>query len=57
MNMKKEYVAPQLEIVCFAPVERLASVIEFDSLLDLTTGGNKVEIINPSGGDVSIDLG
>lgn len=54
--MKKEYVSPEIEIVCFAPVERLAGVIEFDDLLNLTTGGSKVEITNPSRADVSIDL-
>ena len=57
MAMKMEYVSPKTEVVCFAPVEQLAGVIEFDSLLDLTTGGNKVETIEPSGGDIGINLG
>lgn len=55
--MKESYISPEVKPVCFAPVEHLAGVIEFDSLLDLTTGGNKVEIINPSGGDVDVKLG
>ena len=55
--MKQQYVSPKVEIVCFAPVEHLAGVIEFDSLLDLTTGGGKVNTIDPSGGDVGVNLG
>ena len=55
--MKQEYLSPKAEIVCFAPVERLAGTIEFDSLLDLTTGGNKVNTVTPSGGDVPVIVG
>lgn len=56
-NVKQEYLSPKAEIVCFAPVERLAGTIEFDSLLDLTTGGNKVNTVTPSGGDVPVIVG
>ena len=55
--MKQQYVSPKAEIVCFAPVEHLASVIEFGSLLDLITGSGKVDTVEPGSGDISIDLG
>lgn len=55
--MKTEYISPKAEVICFAPVEHLAGVIEFDALLDLTTGGGKVETVDPSGGDIGVNLG
>ena len=55
--MKQQYISPEAEVVCFAPIEHLAGVIEFDSLLDLTTGGNKVDTVTPSGGDVPVIVG
>ena len=55
--MKETYISPEVKPVCFAPAEHLAGVIDFDSLLDLTTGGNKVDTVSPSGGDVGIVLG
>lgn len=55
--MKESYISPEVKPVCFAPVEHLAGVIEFDALLDLTTGGGKVDTVDPSGGDVGVNLG
>ena len=39
MNMKKNYIAPQAEIVCFAPVEGLAADW-YDWSANVSTGAN-----------------
>lgn len=37
--MKELYTAPELELLCLAPQERLAAELDFDSLLAGTGGG------------------
>ena len=41
--MKELYTSPEMEIVCFAPVERLAN-------------GGKVDPVNPIGGSAGSDI-
>ena len=54
--MKEQYISPQLSIVCFAPVERLANEtdqFDIDSLMEIGTfGGTK-----PSAGFDDGDFG
>jgi len=52
MNMKELYIAPELNVLCFAPSEKLAN-ISFDNLL---ASGEKGEAVVPSDTDISIDL-
>ena len=56
--MKELYIAPELNITCFAPVERLANAAEddeiiFDNLLDV--GGLKPSAGRQEG-DLDLDL-
>ena len=51
--MKEQYISPELNVFCFAPVERLANDEEYNALMDLgTEGGNK-----PSAGFDDGDFG
>ncbi|MBR5529253.1 MAG: hypothetical protein IKU57_02135 [Oscillospiraceae bacterium] len=54
--MKELYIAPELNVICFAPVERLAAdgEINFDDLLD--AGGLKPEASRDPEGDLDLDL-
>ena len=49
--MNEQYIAPELQVVCFAPVERLANDSDVDLLLDIS-GGN-----TPSAGFDDGDFG
>ena len=57
--MKELYIAPELNVTCFAPCERLAADDElfFDDLLDVGAGNNNAK---PSAGydegDLDLDL-
>lgn len=50
--MKEIYTAPEAKLVCFEASEKLATVIDFDSLLKLQGGSG--EAVVPSGGDINI---
>ena len=54
--MKEQYISPQLDVVCFAPVERLANdpdQFDLTSMMEIGTfGGNK-----PSAGFDDGDFG
>lgn len=56
--MKELYIAPELNVICFAPVERLAaedkSEINFDDLLD--AGGFWSPASRDEQGDLDLDL-
>ena len=54
--MKELYTSPVLNVLCFAPVERLAAngVIDFDKLLE--AGGNAGEASRDTVGDLDVDL-
>jgi len=53
--MKELYISPVLNVLCFAPVERLASgTINFDDLL--AAGGNASEASRDNENDLDIDL-
>ena len=49
--MNEQYIAPELQVVCFAPVEKLAGELDADLLLDIS-GGN-----GPSAGFKDGDFG
>ena len=52
--MKELYISPELNVTCFAPVERLANnELEIESLLDITTYGE----VKPSAGEEEGDFG
>lgn len=55
--MKELYIAPELNVICFAPVERLAvdGEIEMDTLLDVS-GDGAVESAGRENGDLDLDL-
>ena len=53
--MKQPYSAPDLHIVCFAPVERLAGTILFDDLLNISKPGLGGET-EPSGDDIPVEI-
>ena len=49
--MKELYIAPELELLCFAPAERVANgVVDFDNIL----GGG--EGVKESGTDIDIPI-
>lgn len=51
--MKEQYISPELNVFCFAPVERLAKDDEINTLMDIgIEGGNK-----PSAGFDDGDFG
>ena len=52
--MKELYISPVLNVLCFAPVERLAGSISFDDLL--AAGGNAPEASKDDVGDLDVDL-
>ena len=54
--MKERYTAPELNLLCFAPVENLASgtnIFDFDNLLD-AAGGQPSASTRP--GDIYIPI-
>jgi hypothetical protein len=50
--MKEIYTAPEAKLVCFEASEKLATIIDFDALLQLQGGSG--EAVIPSGGDINI---
>ena len=50
--MKEIYVAPEANLVCFEANEKLANIIDFDELLNLS--GGKGDAVTPSDGDINI---
>ena len=52
--MKELYISPVLNVLCFAPVERLANTITFDDLLN--AGGLNPEASRDDEGDIDINL-
>lgn len=50
--MKEIYVAPEANLVCFEANEKLANIIDFDKLLNLS--GGKGDAVTPSDGDINI---
>ena len=56
--MKELYIAPELNVVCFAPVERLAAngEINFDDLLDAAGGWQPEGASRDENGDLDLDL-
>ena len=53
--MKENYVSPAVNVVCFAPVERLAGTILFDDLLNISKPGLGGET-EPSGDDIPVEI-
>lgn len=55
--MKELYIAPELNVLCFAPVERLAvdGEINFDILQDVS-GEGPAESAGRENGDLDLDL-
>lgn len=55
--MKELYISPELNVICFAPVERLANT---DDLLDvstaITTYGAKESSVDVDDGDFGLDI-
>ena len=49
--MNEQYIAPELQVVCFAPVERLANDPDVELLLDVSGG------VKPSAGFDDGDFG
>ena len=56
--MKELYIAPELNVICFAPVERLAAngEINFDDLLDAAGGWQPDGASRDEQADLDIDL-
>ena len=59
--MKKNYTAPEAGLLCFAPVETLATDIKFGDLVNLGNGGtldgtNKGNAAVESGSDIKINI-
>lgn len=56
--MKKQYVSPDVSLVCFEANEKLASVFQFDDMLNLPNGLDRVgDGVNPGSGDVNVGNG
>ena len=53
--MKEFYVSPNLHVVCFVPVERLASTSHFDELLNMGKPGLG-EAVVPSEDDIPLEI-
>ena len=55
--MKKNYTAPEAEILCFRPVEEIAGDITMDNLLDGTGyGGPKDGVTGTTTSEINITL-
>lgn len=54
--MKELYIAPEVEVLCFAPMEKLATDIDFGDLIGGGTGST-LPGIDKESGDVLIPLG
>ena len=54
--MKELYIAPEVEVLCFAPVENLATDIDFGDLIG-GGGGSTLPGVDKESGDVIIPLG
>ena len=50
--MKEIYTAPEANLVCFEANEKLANIIDFDQLLNLS--GGQGDAVTPSDGDINI---
>lgn len=58
--MKELYIAPEVEVLCFAPVENLATDIDFGDLIGGGSGGgsgSQLPGVDKDSGDVIIPLG
>ena len=53
--MKKNYTAPEAEILCFRPMEELASDVTMDNLLD-NYGGPQTGVTEKNLSDVFVNL-
>lgn len=53
--MKKNYTAPEAEILCFRPTEELASNLAMDDLLD-NYGGPKEGVTGTTTSEINITL-
>lgn len=54
--MKEQYISPALNVMCFAPVERLASNDEYTMLLDIGTEGGEKPSAGFDDSDFGIDI-
>ena len=58
--MKELYIAPELNVVCFVPVERLANgedLLKLDLLMDISTYGEKQDGVSIEDDDFGVDVG
>ena len=53
--MNEQYIAPELHVVCFAPVERLANIDDGEEILDISAGENP-SAAGFDDGDFGIDI-
>ena len=57
--MKELYISPVLNVVCFAPVERLAAneeLLKIDSLMDVSTYGDNQPGASIRDDDFGLDI-
>ena len=47
--MKELYTSPEAQVVCFAPVENLANIIDFSDLYEAMNGGEGGGLIGSGG--------
>ena len=56
--MKELYIAPELNVICFAPVERLANndLLETELMLDISVRGGQEDGASIGDDDFGLDI-